>query len=130
MGVALLWLVLSCLECTNKSGLLGVPLAPGAPLASPTPLALVAVDSVAGRGLQTRHYKGGSEALHCSLPSSQIMQLEGNGTWLPTPSCVQNPSLFPWSAAGGGSTERRQSCHRGHPPHPAQGGFLVCCRTC
>lgn len=35
MGVALLLLVLSCLECTNKSGLLGVPLAPVAPLTSP-----------------------------------------------------------------------------------------------
>lgn len=95
MGVALLRLVLSCLECTNKSGLLGVPLAAVAPLTSPTHVALVTVGNVAGPSLQIHQSKGSSEALHCSLPSSQIMQLEGNGTWLPTPSYVQSPSLFP-----------------------------------
>lgn len=94
MGVALLLLVLSCLECTNKSGLLCVPLAPVAPL---THVGLVAVDSAAGPSLQTNHYQGSSEALHCSLPSSWIM--------LPAPPYVQSPSLFPWSAAW----ERRQS---------------------
>lgn len=126
MGVALLLLVLSCLECTNKSGLLGVPLAPVAPLTSPTHVGLVAVDYVAGPSLKTDHYKGSSEALHPSLPSLWIIQLEGNGSWLPAPSSVQSPCLFPWSAAW----ERRQSCHKGCPPQPGIGRFLVCCRTC
>lgn len=84
MGVALLLLVPSCLECTNKSGLLGVPLAPVAPLTPPHTLG--AGDNVAGPSLQTHHCKGSSEALQRSLPGPRIIQLEGNGTWLPAPS--------------------------------------------
>lgn len=126
MGVALLLLVLSCLECTNKSGLLGVPLAPVAPLTSPTHVGLVVWDNVAGPSLHTHCCNGSSEALHPSLPSPRIIQLEGNGTWLPASSYVQSPSLFPGCAAW----ERRQSCHRGYPPQAGIGRFLVCCRTC
>lgn len=92
MGVALLLLVLSCLECTNKSGLLGVPLAPVAPLTSPTHVGLVAVDYVAGPSLKTDHYKGSSEALH---PSAQPMDHPAIREWELAPCPFFCPKSLP-----------------------------------